>query len=62
VASKADSSLFLYSDRACTMYVLIYVDDIIMASSVVKFINSLIKKLNQEFALKDLGDVHYFLV
>jgi hypothetical protein len=61
VASKADSSLFFYSDHACTMYVLVYVDDIIVASSAVKFTNSLIKMLNQEFALKDMGDVHYFL-
>jgi hypothetical protein len=37
------------------------VDDIIVASSAVKFTNSLIKMLNQEFALKDMGDVHYFL-
>jgi hypothetical protein len=43
------------------MYVLVYVDDIIVASSAVKFTNSLIKMLNQEFALKDMGDVHYFL-
>jgi hypothetical protein len=41
--------------------VLIYVDDIIVASSDVKFTDKLVKKLNQEFALKDLGVVHYFL-
>jgi hypothetical protein len=33
MSSKADSSLFYYSDRHCTMFVLVYVDDIIAASS-----------------------------
>jgi hypothetical protein len=43
------------------MFVLMYMDDIIVASSSLQFTKSLIKKLNQEFALKDLGDIHYFL-
>jgi hypothetical protein len=61
LASKADSSLFFYSDGSCTMFILVYMDDIIVASSSPKFTNALIKKLNQDFALKDLGDLHYFL-
>jgi hypothetical protein len=40
--------------------VLIYVDDIIVASSSSTFTDALVKKLKQEFALKELG-VHYFL-
>jgi hypothetical protein len=59
--SKVDSSLFFYSDDICTTYVLIYVDDIIVASSSSRFTDALVKKLNQEFTLKDLGDLHYFL-
>jgi histone deacetylase 1/2 len=31
--SKADTSLFYYNKRGCTIFVLIYVDDIIMANS-----------------------------
>jgi hypothetical protein len=61
LASKADSSLFFYSDNTCTMFILVYVDDIIVASSSLPFTKSLIKKLNQEFALEDLEDLHYFL-
>jgi hypothetical protein len=57
-ASKADSSLFFYSDSSCTMFVLVYVDYIIIASSSLKFTNTLVQKLNQEFALKDMGDLH----
>jgi hypothetical protein len=41
--------------------VLVYVDDIIVASSSSKATEGLMRKLNQEFALKDLGDLHYFL-
>jgi hypothetical protein len=59
--SKADSSLFFYSDSSCTMCILVYMDDIIVASSSLKFTNILVLKLNQEFALKDLGDLLYFL-
>jgi hypothetical protein len=59
--SKADSSLFFISYNSCTMFVLVYVDDIIVASSSLKLTNTLVQKLNQEFALKDMGDLHYFL-
>jgi hypothetical protein len=43
------------------MCILVYMDDIIVASSSLKFTNILVLKLNQEFALKDLGDLLYFL-
>jgi hypothetical protein len=46
IASKDDSSLFFYSDSSCTMFILVYVDDIIIASSSMKFTNVLINKLN----------------
>jgi histone deacetylase 1/2 len=59
--SKADTSLFFYSKGNITIFVLIYVDDIIVASSCHKATSALLKDLQVEFALKDLGDVHYFL-
>jgi histone deacetylase 1/2 len=43
------------------MFVLVYVDDIIVASSSPEATNALLKDLEREFALKDLGDLHYFL-
>jgi hypothetical protein len=43
------------------MYVLVYVDDIIVSSSSVDVTKALLKDLEKEFALKDLGDLHYFL-
>jgi hypothetical protein len=60
-ASKIDTSLFFYNDDKCTVYVLVYVDDIIISSSSPVFTDTQVRKLNQEFSLKDLGDLHYFL-
>jgi hypothetical protein len=59
--SKGDTSLFYYSKGGITVYVLVYVDDIIVASSSVDATKALLKDLEKEFALKDLGDLHYFL-
>lgn len=60
-ASKADTSLFFYSKGDVTIFVLIYVDDIITASSVPSATSVLLQDLGREFALRDLGDLHYFL-
>jgi hypothetical protein len=59
--SKGDTSLFYYNKGGVTMYVLVYVDDIIVSSSSVDVTKALLKDLEKEFALKDLGDLHYFL-
>jgi hypothetical protein len=60
-ASKADVSLFFYSKGDINIFVLVYVDDIIVASSSEKATTTLLKDLQDEFALKDLGDLNYFL-
>lgn len=61
IPSKADTSLFYYGRGEYNIYVLVYVDDIIVASSSPKATVALLKDLQKEFALKDLGDSHYFL-
>nr|ABA95721.1 retrotransposon protein, putative, Ty1-copia subclass [Oryza sativa Japonica Group] len=60
-SSKADTSLFFYNKGHHKMFVLVYVDDIIVASSSSPAVNALLKDLEKDFALKDLGDLHYFL-
>ena len=62
VPSKSDTSLFIYNKSRISIFVLIYVDDIIVTSSSDEAITTLLKDLSAEFALKDLGDQHYFLV
>lgn len=61
VASKADTSLFYYNKAHATIFVLVYVDDIIVASSSPDATTILLQELSKSFALKDLGDLHYFL-
>jgi histone deacetylase 1/2 len=39
----------------------VYVDDIIVASSIGKATDALLHDLQKDFALKDLGQLHYFL-
>jgi histone deacetylase 1/2 len=43
------------------MFVLIYVDDVIVTSSSYQAISVLLQQLGENFALKDLGDLLYFL-
>jgi histone deacetylase 1/2 len=60
-ASKADTSLFFYNKGGVSIFMLIYVDDIVVASSSEKAVAALLHDLGLDFALKDLGGLHYFL-
>ena len=59
--SRSDTSLFIYNKSNTSIFVHIYVDDIIITSSSNDAVTALLKDLNSEFALKDLGDLHFFL-
>ncbi|KAI3765987.1 hypothetical protein L2E82_16034 [Cichorium intybus] len=61
VCSLADPSLFVYARESCIMYLLVYVDDLILTGNSESVITSFTTQLNQEFAIKDLGDLSYFL-
>ncbi|KAI5337565.1 hypothetical protein L3X38_016836 [Prunus dulcis] len=61
VGSKMDSSLFVFNDRTTIIYVLVYVDDIIITGNNSVAIGKVISALSSTFALKDLGILHYFL-
>jgi hypothetical protein len=60
-SSNADTSLFFFNKGGITIFVLIYVDDIIVASSTPHATQVLFQQLGQEFALKDLGEFSFFL-
>jgi histone deacetylase 1/2 len=47
--------------RQYSIFVLVYVDDIIVASSSTEAVNALLADQKEEFALKDLRDLNYFL-
>lgn len=59
--SKADTSLFCYNKNGVIIFMLVYVDDIIVVSSSPKAVEVLLHDLRADFALKDLGDLSYFL-
>jgi hypothetical protein len=59
--SKVDNSLFYFKNNDVTTFILVYVDDIIVTSSNSKAVSVLLQKLGDEFALKDPGDLHFFL-
>jgi histone deacetylase 1/2 len=61
VSSTADTSLFILQRPQVTMYILVYVDDIILVSSSVVAADRLVLSLGADFAVKDLGRLHYFL-
>lgn len=60
-SSTVDTSLFTFHLNNISVYVLIYVDDIIIASNSSSSIGHLISHLGNEFAVKDLGPLSYFL-
>jgi histone deacetylase 1/2 len=59
--SKADTSLFYYKKNGVIIFMLVYVDDIIVVSSCSKAVEALLQDLRTDFALKDLGQMSYFL-
>ncbi|MCH80898.1 retrovirus-related Pol polyprotein from transposon TNT 1-94, partial [Trifolium medium] len=59
--SKCDSSLFTYHSANCVVYLLVYVDDIIITGNSLALIKSITSKLHNAFALKQLGTLDYFL-
>lgn len=59
--STADHSLFTYIHGSTRIYLLIYVDDILVTGNNPSHIVTLIKNLGIRFSMKDLGPVHYFL-
>lgn len=60
-SSKCDPSLFTFTKGSAKLYALVYVDDIILIGSSPSLIADLIAKLNCKFALKQLGELNYFL-
>jgi histone deacetylase 1/2 len=60
-ASAADTSLFICQRSDVTVYLLVYVDDIIVVSSSPTASTQLVSALRDDFAVKDLGPLHFFL-
>ncbi|PKU86178.1 Retrovirus-related Pol polyprotein from transposon TNT 1-94 [Dendrobium catenatum] len=59
--STADPSLLLYCRNSIHIYILVYVDDILLTGNHNPTIEKLLLGLSTEFHMKNLGQVSYFL-
>ena len=59
--AKTDSSLFIRQTSTSFIALLIYVDDVIIASNDLKEMDVVKKFLHESFTIKDLGELKYFL-
>jgi len=59
--AKSDTSLFIYRRGTDTVYLLLYVDDIVLTASSPALLRSTISALQREFSMKDLGALRHFL-
>lgn len=60
ISSKVDNSLFLRFTNHSTIFILVYVDDILITGSSITEVKNVITQLNKAFSLKDFGDLNYF--
>jgi Reverse transcriptase (RNA-dependent DNA polymerase) len=58
--SSSDPSLFIFRHENNTVYLLVYVDDIVLTGNNPSLITQIIHLLDQQFTIKDLSDLHFF--
>ena len=59
--SICDSSLFIYQSNGTTIYLIVYVDDIIITCNSDSSLSQFVNIISKRFSLKDLGELSYFL-
>jgi len=59
--SHSDPSLFIFNSAQHVLFLLVYVDDIIVTGSSDNILSDFVSSLAKCFSLKDLGDLSYFL-
>jgi hypothetical protein len=53
--------LFIFHCDSDTIYLLLYIDEIILTASSTELMRRTISALQREFTMKDLGPLHHFL-
>mgnify|MGYP000891389624 CR=1 FL=1 len=59
--AKYDTSLFVFHHGDDMIYLLLYVDDIVLTASSTELLQCTITALQFEFSMKELGELHHFL-
>lgn len=57
--ARSDVSLFILRQKNLIVFILIYVDDILVTGNNSQYVRQFINKLTSLFSLKDLGPIHY---
>jgi hypothetical protein len=60
-ATGSDASLFVFNHATDTAFLVVHVDDIIITTSSQHLLRRIVDQLRAEFAIKDIGDVRFFL-
>jgi hypothetical protein len=61
VEAKSNTSLFVFRRGVDIVYMLLYIDDIVLTASSTTLMQHTISALKQEFILKDLNPLDHFL-
>lgn len=61
ICSKVDTSMFIYLHQSIILMLLLYVDDMQLIGNIPTLILSFITALSTNVAMKDFGDLYYFL-
>jgi hypothetical protein len=61
VASDADASLFILRSATGTIYLLVYVDDLLCAAKTLAEIKNIFNLISVDLKARELGDATYFL-
>lgn len=59
--STADTSFFVFHKGTSILYLLLYVDAIIVTGNTTTLIDSIVSQIRREFVVKDSGCLNYFL-
>jgi hypothetical protein len=61
VEAKFDTSLFIFWRNTYTVYLLLYIDTIVLTASSATLLQQTISALKREFTMKDIRPLHHFL-
>jgi hypothetical protein len=59
--SQSDASFFIHRSSSCTIYVLVYVDDIIVTGSELQHVHRFFDQLCSTFDCRQVGELNFFL-